>query len=278
MNLYRSTVLVCGGTGCTSSGSHNILERFETLIRENGLENEDMVVLGAGNAAQKQIFLAQRPRPAPDGYRLFQGRAERFRPRRDQKGIQAHLSGQGMGNHISDHHAVAALFQPLQDLGRIFGAVNGQNIDVIAQQVTQDVGRFCNAGEAHNGIAVRVVSCQLDGPQHIIDRKLDFYHRNIGYPADQLGCTAAGDNAVIDSRRELLDDARPSLQITGPDIQMEVGKGLRLTLHGQLHAFIGGNSQDMGLILCHTIHTLSKTALIVLNCNISSPKQQEVCL
>ena len=44
MNLYRSTVLVCGGTGCTSSGSHNILERFETLIRENGLENEVMVV------------------------------------------------------------------------------------------------------------------------------------------------------------------------------------------------------------------------------------------
>ena len=43
MNLYRSTVLVCGGTGCTSSGSHNILERFETLIRENGLENEIMV-------------------------------------------------------------------------------------------------------------------------------------------------------------------------------------------------------------------------------------------
>ena len=44
MNLYRSTVLVCGGTGCTSSGSHNILERFETLIRENGMENEVMVV------------------------------------------------------------------------------------------------------------------------------------------------------------------------------------------------------------------------------------------
>ena len=44
MNLYRSTVLVCGGTGCTSSGSYNILERFETLIRENGLENEVMVV------------------------------------------------------------------------------------------------------------------------------------------------------------------------------------------------------------------------------------------
>ena len=29
MELYRAHVLVCGGTGCTSSGSQQLMERFE---------------------------------------------------------------------------------------------------------------------------------------------------------------------------------------------------------------------------------------------------------
>ena len=44
MDLYRAHVLVCGGTGCTSSGSHQLIERFEQQLKEKGLEKEVKVV------------------------------------------------------------------------------------------------------------------------------------------------------------------------------------------------------------------------------------------
>ena len=42
--MYRSHVLVCGGTGCTSSNSPKIIEQFEAQIKEKGLENEVKVI------------------------------------------------------------------------------------------------------------------------------------------------------------------------------------------------------------------------------------------
>ena len=42
--MYRSHVLVCGGTGCTSSGSATIVEKLEKEIKNQGLENEVQVV------------------------------------------------------------------------------------------------------------------------------------------------------------------------------------------------------------------------------------------
>ncbi len=42
--MYRSHVLVCGGTGCTSSGSQKIIDALETEIKANGLETEVQVV------------------------------------------------------------------------------------------------------------------------------------------------------------------------------------------------------------------------------------------
>ena len=42
--MYRSHVLVCGGTGCTSSGSQQIMEALKAEIAKNGLENEVAVV------------------------------------------------------------------------------------------------------------------------------------------------------------------------------------------------------------------------------------------
>ena len=44
MDLYRAHVLVCGGTGCTSSGSHQLIERFEEQLKEKGLDKEVKVV------------------------------------------------------------------------------------------------------------------------------------------------------------------------------------------------------------------------------------------
>ena len=44
MDLIRSHVMVCGGTGCTSSNSGAIINEFEKLIAERGLDKEVKVV------------------------------------------------------------------------------------------------------------------------------------------------------------------------------------------------------------------------------------------
>ena len=44
MEFYRSQILICTGTGCASSNSPAIIERFEECIKEAGLEKEVKVV------------------------------------------------------------------------------------------------------------------------------------------------------------------------------------------------------------------------------------------
>ncbi len=44
MNIFRSHVLICGGTGCTSSGSKALQEEFEKQLAEKGLEKEVKLV------------------------------------------------------------------------------------------------------------------------------------------------------------------------------------------------------------------------------------------
>ena len=39
-SIYRAHVLVCGGTGCTSSGSTTLQNEFTRLLKENNIENE----------------------------------------------------------------------------------------------------------------------------------------------------------------------------------------------------------------------------------------------
>ena len=42
--MIRSQVLICGGTGCTSSGSQQIQDRFETALEQNDLQDEVKLV------------------------------------------------------------------------------------------------------------------------------------------------------------------------------------------------------------------------------------------
>lgn len=44
MHLYRAHVLVCAGTGCTSSNSVKIMEEMETLLSTNNLDKEVQIV------------------------------------------------------------------------------------------------------------------------------------------------------------------------------------------------------------------------------------------
>ena len=50
MNIYRSQVLVCGGTGCTSSGSALLIDEFEKQLKENGLYDEFWFVRAGTNS------------------------------------------------------------------------------------------------------------------------------------------------------------------------------------------------------------------------------------
>ncbi|MEZ4357437.1 MAG: NADH-quinone oxidoreductase subunit NuoF [Eubacteriales bacterium] len=45
MKIYRSHVLICGDTGCTSSGSRGVIEAFQNEVKKQGLENEVKVVV-----------------------------------------------------------------------------------------------------------------------------------------------------------------------------------------------------------------------------------------
>ena len=42
--MVRSQILICGGTGCTSSGSVTLIEEFEKRLAENGLSEEVKIV------------------------------------------------------------------------------------------------------------------------------------------------------------------------------------------------------------------------------------------
>ncbi|MGQ9585519.1 MAG: NADH-quinone oxidoreductase subunit NuoF [Anaerolineae bacterium] len=42
--LYRANVLICGGTGCTASGSMKVLEAMKEEVARRGLENEVQVI------------------------------------------------------------------------------------------------------------------------------------------------------------------------------------------------------------------------------------------
>jgi NADP-reducing hydrogenase subunit HndC len=44
MQIYRSHVLICGGTGCNSSNSEKVTKEFEALLIKNKLENEVKLV------------------------------------------------------------------------------------------------------------------------------------------------------------------------------------------------------------------------------------------
>ena len=44
MDIFRSHVLVCGGTGCTSSGSPKVIEAFHKHLKDKGIDNEVKVV------------------------------------------------------------------------------------------------------------------------------------------------------------------------------------------------------------------------------------------
>ncbi|NLK18186.1 MAG: NADH-quinone oxidoreductase subunit F, partial [Synergistaceae bacterium] len=44
MPIYRSHILVCGGTGCVSNGAREVTETIKNTIKDRGLSDEVLVV------------------------------------------------------------------------------------------------------------------------------------------------------------------------------------------------------------------------------------------
>ena len=65
------------------------------------------------DAAQKQVLLPQLAEPCADVHRLIDGAVQALDAGGDKKGIKAHFPGNGVGDHIADHHPVAPLPEPL---------------------------------------------------------------------------------------------------------------------------------------------------------------------
>ena len=169
----------------------------------------------------------------------------------DEKGVKAHFPGNGVGDHIADHHPVAALLELLQGVAHLLGAADGEDVQIKVQQAAKGVGRLGDAGKAHDGVQAGVVLCQLHGAQHVIHRNMDIHHRQVGHLPDQGGGAAAGDDAVVAVGCHALDDGLPLLQIAGVHLQLNVGVSLRRLLHGGAHSVVGGNAQNAGVSFDH---------------------------
>jgi hypothetical protein len=57
MKRYRSTILICGGTGCVAAGSLKINDQFLTEIRKHKLQDEVNVVLTGCNGIRSSSYI-----------------------------------------------------------------------------------------------------------------------------------------------------------------------------------------------------------------------------
>src|SRR5665647_123683 len=107
MQIYRSHVLVCGGTGCTSSKSEYIIEEFKNQLHNLKLENEVQVVRTGcfGLCAQGPIVVVY-----PEGAMYFQVKVEDVKEIAEEhllKGriVRRLVAGGGLTNEGKSHSA-----------------------------------------------------------------------------------------------------------------------------------------------------------------------------
>lgn len=60
-NTYEKHILVCRGTGCTSSKSPEILENFRKILKEKGIENVRVIMTGCFGLCSKGPIVIIRP-------------------------------------------------------------------------------------------------------------------------------------------------------------------------------------------------------------------------
>ena len=133
MEFYRAHVLICGGTGCTSSGSHELISLFEQKLKEKDLDKEIKVVRTGcfGLCAAGPVVIVY-----PDG--TFYSRVK---PENVEEIIEEHLIKGRQVQHLIyvDHTAEEAHHRSLDEIGfykkqhrvalRNCGVIDPENID-----------------------------------------------------------------------------------------------------------------------------------------------------
>ena len=133
MEFYRAHVLICGGTGCTSSGSHELISLFEQKLKEKHLDKEIKVVRTGcfGLCAAGPVVIVY-----PDG--TFYSRVK---PENVEEIIEEHLIKGRQVQHLIyvDHTAEEAHHRSLDEIGfykkqhrvalRNCGVIDPENID-----------------------------------------------------------------------------------------------------------------------------------------------------
>ena len=222
-----------------------------------GLHDDDPAILALGDAAEEQVLLPQMAEPGADVHGLVDGGVEAFDAGGDEEGVEAHLPGDGVGDHVTDHHPVAALLQAFQSVAHLSSVVHGEDVEVEVQQAAQGVSRLSDGGEAHDGVEAGIIFSQLHGAQHVVHRDVDVHHRQVGHLPDEGGSAAAGDDAVVGVGGHLLHDGLPVFQVAGVNVHFDIGISLCRLLHRGAHSVVGGDAQNTGVSLYHNRHLRS---------------------
>jgi len=222
-----------------------------------GLHDDDAAILALGDAAEEQVLLPQMAEPGADVHGLVDGGVEAFDAGGDEEGVEAHLPGDGVGDHVTDHHPVAALLQAFQGVAHLSSVVHGEDVEVEVQQTAQGVSRLGDGGKAHDGVEAGIILGQLHGAQHVVHRDVDVHHRQVGHLPDEGGGATAGDDAVVGVGGHLLHDGLPVFQVAGVNVHFNIGISLRRLLHRGAHSVVGGDAQNTGVSLYHNGHLRS---------------------
>ena len=249
------------------------IDQLTVLVQDDGV-----AAAGAGHPFQQLVLPAHLPEPVADLDRLGKGVVQALHPRRDEKGVEPLLSGQGVGDHIADHHLIAALPQAVEGAVGLLHAVDGNDVHIQPQQVAEGVRRLGDAGEADDGVEVGVVLGHLDGPQHVVHRQLDGDHRQVGHFPDPVGGAAAGDDDVVMLQLGRADDGRAGFQVAGVGVELDVGELFRHPLHSGLHPVVGGDAQNVCDLTFHCETSFLQTEwTLCYYCTVSGQKGKGFC-
>ena len=100
--------------------------------------------------------------------RLIKGALNALHPGCNKNRIKPQILGLRMGNHIADHHPVSL---PLQHFHRgqyLIPIMNGENINLVFEQVAEHMGASRNTGKSHNRVPLLIVFRQFHRPKDVV--------------------------------------------------------------------------------------------------------------
>ena len=148
--MYRSHVLICGGTGCTSSGSVKVREALAEQLKAKGLEDEIKIVQTGcfGLCAKGPIMVIY-----PEGTFYHSVKADDVTDIIEQhviagKPVERLLHKENDGRVVDSLKETEFMKKQVRLALRNCGVIDPENIDEFL--VYQDVFSFCMKSEAYS--------------------------------------------------------------------------------------------------------------------------------